>query len=116
MPREYELFLRDMLEAAQAIQTYTQGMTLKTFLKDRLRYDAVMYNLFVIGEAVKNIPDDVQARYADVDWRRIAGLRNLIAHAYFGINPERIWTIIEKNVPELQDQVETILDDLDEGT
>jgi uncharacterized protein with HEPN domain len=80
------------------------------FMADPVRLEAVLFNLFVIGEAVKNIPDEVQARHPQIDWRRIAGLRNVIAHVYFAIDLEQIWSILTKNVPELKRHIQAVIE------
>lgn len=110
MSREYRLYLRDMLEATVNIGEYVSGLNPAAFNADKLRNHAVLYNLYVIGEAVRSIPQDVRARYPNVDWRRINALRNLIAHAYFAINLDRIWLLATEYVPRLQADVQAILD------
>jgi uncharacterized protein with HEPN domain len=81
--REWRLYLED-------IRSY--GMT----------YDAVIRNLEVIGEAAKNIPDEVRAHYPEIEWRKIAGLRDVLAHGYFGLEPETLWDIVRNKVPLLK--------------
>ena len=72
-------------------------------------FDAVVRNLEIIGEAAKHIPAEVQARYPDVEWRSIAGLRDIVAHEYFGIDEDILWDIIMHQVPALLTQVRQIL-------
>ncbi len=68
-----------------------------------------MLNLQIIGEAVKNVPDSAKAKYPQVDWRRIAGLRDVIAHGYFGLNEELLWDIVQNRIPELSKQIRDVL-------
>ena len=75
-----------MREACQRIERYVAGMDRAAFQRDEKTRDAVLRNLEVIGEAAKRIPDDIRALHPGIDWRRIAGLRDVIAHAYFGID------------------------------
>jgi len=75
-----------------------------------MAFDAIVRNLEVIGEAVKRVPDDARTSYPEVDWRRISGLRDILAHAYFGLDPYTLWTIVDKKVPVLVKQVRQILD------
>lgn len=84
----------------------------KTFLDDQRTYDAVVRNLAVIGEAVKQIPEYVRTRYPDVEWRKVAGLRDVVVHGYFGIDPEVLWDVVQRRIPELLQQVRRILSDL----
>lgn len=113
MPRKYELYLRDILQASERILSYTHELTEEQFSVNSQIIDAVLFNLFVIGEAVRNIPDEVRQTYAEVEWRQINALRNFIAHVYFGINIKTIWGIVETNVPRLKVDIERILSDLD---
>ncbi len=68
-------------------------------------------NLEVIGEAIKNVPEDVRVRYPDVEWKRIAGLRDILIHEYFGIDTVIIWDIILNKLPFLETQVKQILNE-----
>jgi uncharacterized protein with HEPN domain len=75
-------------------------------LRDML---AVMFNLFVLGEAAKGIPADVRARYAAVEWRGIAGLRDVLAHEYFGVDHEVVWDVIATELPGLIERLGEII-------
>jgi uncharacterized protein with HEPN domain len=79
-----------MRECAEKVLRYTRGMALKDFLADERTFDAVLRNLEIIGEAARHIPEEICLRYPEVEWRRIAALRNVLAHAYFGLEPETL--------------------------
>jgi uncharacterized protein with HEPN domain len=85
-------------------------MTFEEFVEDERTYDAVLLNLHVIGEAVKNIPPFIRERFPRTEWRKIAGLRDLVAHAYFQIDPEIIWDIVKNKVPPLQVQIQQLVE------
>ena len=87
-------------------------MSYDDFNADAKTFDAVVFNLKVIGEAVKHIPNELRTRYPQVDWKRIAGLRDVIAHGYFGLNRQLLWDIVQNRVPELLVNVNQILDEL----
>lgn len=87
-------------------------MSYDDFNADAKTFDAVVFNLEVIGEAVKHIPNELRTRYPQVDWKRIAGLRDVIAHGYFGLNRQLLWDIVQNRVPELLVNVNQILDEL----
>lgn len=108
MSRSWALFLHDLEEAARKVVARTQGVSFERFVGDDILYDAVVRNLEVIGEAAKGIPVDVRARCPEVDWRRIAGLRDILSHAYFAIDNETLWDVITKKVPQLLVQVEEL--------
>ena len=92
MSRDPRLFLEDIVRACDKIGRYTIGLNFDQFEKDERAIDAVARNLEVIGEVSKRLPDDLRRRYPDVPWRKMAGLRDVIAHDYFGIDVQLVWT------------------------
>lgn len=109
MSRDYRLYLDDMRSAAEKVLRYTQGVDFARFMEDEKTFDAVVRNLEIIGEAAKHIPADVQARYPEVQWRRISGLRDIVVHEYFGIDEDILWDIVATQAPELLGQIRQIL-------
>jgi uncharacterized protein with HEPN domain len=101
MSRDPRLYLEDMQTACRKIVNYTFGMVRQDFLQDDKTYDAVIRNLEIIGEAAKNVPEEIQKRYSNIQWREMIALRNMVAHAYFGMNDDIIWDLIQNKVPEL---------------
>ena len=89
MSRSMRLYLEDILTSCAKVKRYTQGMTFEDFQSDERTYDAVVRNLQIVGEAVKNIPQEMRAKYPEVEWRKIAGLRDILAHAYFRIEIDK---------------------------
>lgn len=85
MPRAIDLYMYDIVQAIRSISKYTDGLDKKAFLADEMRQHSTLYNLVVIGEAVKNLPDEIQAKVADVPWRDIERFRDKLVHHYFSI-------------------------------
>ena len=110
MSRDFELYLEDILISCQRITQYTNGMTYERFINNNLVYDAVLRNIEIVGEAVKQVPDEVKERYPGVGWRRIAGMRDIVAHHYFSIHDEIVWDIVVNKIPDLTDKVTNILE------
>jgi uncharacterized protein with HEPN domain len=106
--RSYGLYVNDILESINRIENYTADLDYDDFIKNDLVKDAVLRNLEVIGEAAKNIPDEVREVFTDIPWRRIIGLRNIVIHEYFGVDFENIWKIIKENIPEVKPYIEQI--------
>jgi len=113
MPRDYRAYFRDILEAIRKIKRYTENINFEEFADNELIQDGVVRNLEIIGEAVKNIPEDVKRDNPDVEWRKIAGLRDILIHAYFGVDVEVVWDIVKNKVPKLKEKIENILSKLD---
>ncbi|MBI2095148.1 MAG: DUF86 domain-containing protein [Candidatus Omnitrophica bacterium] len=107
--RDPRLYLDDMLEAANRVEKYVDGMTFGELRKDGLTVDAAVRNLEIIGEAAKNIPKHVKEKYRDVEWRKISGLRDVLAHEYFGVDLKVLWDVIKHKLPLLKRQVTKIL-------
>lgn len=107
--RDHKLYLDDIVEAAKRIEKYTKGLTLEKLKKNTLVLDGVVRNLEIIGEAAKNIPAQVKEKYPEVEWKKISGLRDILAHEYFGIDLEVVWDVIKNKLPILKAQVSHIL-------
>lgn len=110
--RDYKLYLDDISEAAKKIEKYVRGFNLEKLKKDSLTVDAVVRNLEIIGEAAKSIPASVKEKYPDIEWKKIAGLRDILVHEYFGIDLEVLWDIIENKLPVLKQEIERALKDV----
>ena len=108
--REWKLFVEDILESIELIEKQIGNLEFNDFSKDRKTIDAVVRNFEIIGEASKYIPDYIKEKHADVDWIGIVGLRNRIAHEYFGISLEIVWNIVKQELPKLQNQMKQILE------
>jgi len=103
--RDYKLYLDDIIEAANRVERYTEKLTLAKLKKNDLIVDGVVRNLEIIGEAAKNIPQTVKDKYPAIEWKKIAGLRDILAHEYFGIDLEILWDIIENKLPTLKKEI-----------
>ena len=99
-------YLWDILDVAKTVVEFTTGLSLHDYLKDRKLQLAIEREIEIIGEAAKNIPPSVQALIPEVDWRKPAGLRDVIAHAYFGIDDTILWDVVQNKVPELQQAID----------
>ena len=109
MSRDYRLYLDDTRESCEKVLRYVRGLTFDQFMHDEKTFDAVVRNLEVIGEATKHIPLDVRSRYPEVEWPKIAGLRDVVVHEYFGLDEDILWDVVQNHVPVLLNHVLRIL-------
>ena len=108
MIRDMGLFIEDVLKSIINIEEFTKGLNKERFYKDNLRQSAVIRQLEIIGEAVKNISSSFRERYPHIPWKDIAGFRDILSHAYFGVSMDRVWNIIEKDLPILKEEIKKI--------
>ena|SRR3989344_3212671 len=109
MEKNPGIFLEHILDSIEAIETYAAGQTLEMFLRAGKEQDAVVRRFEIIGEAVKNIPDDFKNKYPEVPWSKAAGMRNMLIHEYFTVDIPAVWDTIQDNLPTLKTQLKNIL-------
>lgn len=101
MLRDWRGFLDDMIEACDHAMSFVEATDFNDFLRDAKTRSAVQREVFVLGEAAKRIPVDVRARHPGVDWRGLAGLRDILAHQYFRIDDTIVWDVVMNEMPRL---------------
>jgi uncharacterized protein with HEPN domain len=113
MKKDPKIFIEHILECIERIEEYTRGITKEEFLSLGQVQDAVIRRIEVIGEAVKNIPDDIKRRYPDIPWREIAGMRDILIHEYFGVDLELTWKVAKEDIFELKKKMLKVKEDLE---
>lgn len=101
MSREWHLFLTDAIQFCDRIREFTAGLNRSSFESDQKTYDATLRNLELIGEAVKQIPDEVRGTHPEIPWRDIIATRNYLSHVYFGVDNDVIWNVITEKLAPL---------------
>jgi len=113
MKREYRDYILDILDSINAIESFVKGYTFEKFVNDKKTADAVIRNLEVIGEAVKNVPKEIKKKYSEIPWKEMAGMRDKLIHEYHGVDLEIVWEVIIKRLPNLKPLFEKIIREIE---
>lgn len=105
MPRNAKLYLQDIEDSISKINEYAKDMGFENFSNDYKTIDAVIRNLEIIGEAVKNLPQEIKTKHREVPWNEICGMRNKAIHEYWGVDEEILWKTIKDDLPVFEKQI-----------
>lgn len=106
--RQWRFFIDDMIGSAEKVLAFSEGFDQDDFVATSLNYDAVLRNLELIGEAAKQIPEDIRLAHPEIPWRMIIATPNRLIHGYMGIDNDVLWSIIRDDVPELLPQLQNL--------
>ena len=109
--RDYRLYLKDILAAMESIEVFVEGMDLEAFRTDDKTASAVIRKFEIIGEASKQIPEEIRRSDPDIPWKEMAGMRDRLIHFYFGVDYQLVWTTIKERLPQAKLQIQRILQD-----
>ena len=109
MKRDYSLYLKDILDAMESIEKFVKGMRFEEFMKDDKTSSAVIQKFEIIGEATKQIPDEIRDKHQNIPWKEMAGMRDRLIRFYFGVDYKLVWETSQKRVPDLMPLIKDIL-------
>ena len=111
-PREWRFRIENMIEFCEKVLEFTTGMDEGDFFSNSVINDATLHNIVLIGEAARHVPDDIRTSYTDIPWVSMIATRNRIIHHYLGIDDERVWEIVRKDIPALLPQLRELLEEV----
>ena len=106
------VFIEHILESINKIEEYSKNLSKDKLIENTEIQDAIIRRIEIIGEAVKNLPNNFRNKYPDIEWNEIIRTRDKIIHHYFGINLDIVWGIIKKDLPDLKIKILKIKEDL----
>jgi uncharacterized protein with HEPN domain len=108
------VYLEHILEECSFLLEESQSLSFDKFINDKRMTRAFLRSIGIIGEATKNLPDDFRDEHDEIEWRKMAGMRDKLIHSYFKVDYDIIWTVVQEEIPALKEQIETIIEDIDE--
>lgn len=111
--RDYADYLRDIVDAAGKAERFVEDTDFEGFSANDEKIFAVIRALEVIGEAAKNVPEDLRQQYPHIPWRSMAGMRDVLIHQYFGVQLQRIWTTVQEDIPTVREAVAGVLAEIE---
>jgi uncharacterized protein with HEPN domain len=111
MKKEYGDYLEDIIDSMSKTEKFTEHLSYDEFIKDDKTIFAIIRALEIIGEAVKNIPETLKAKYPDIPWRDMAGMRDKLIHEYSGVKLDLVWKTVKEIIPSLKQKFQKILDE-----
>ena len=109
MSREWTLYVRDMVACCDRVLAYTEGLSRETFDQRGMVFDAVVRNLKLLGEAARQLPEQVRPKAPDIEWRKLIDLRNILIHGYFGVNEDILWDLVQNKVAPLRTALQALV-------
>jgi len=110
--KDNRLYLIHIIECIERIEAYAAGQTKDTFMASTLIQDAVLRNLQTLAESTQRLSDTLKNKHQEIDWYKISGFRNILVHDYLGVDIERVWNVIAKDIPALKSTIHSMRQEL----
>jgi uncharacterized protein with HEPN domain len=113
MKRDYNFYIKDILQSIRQIESFVEGIQYEEFRKDDKTASAVIRKLEIIGEAAKQVPTRIRQKHPELPWTEMARMRDKLIHGYFGVDYEIVWKVVKERLPEVKTNLEKISEQLD---
>jgi len=113
MKRDYQLFIKDIIAAMESIEGFVEGMSFEELMQDDKTASAVIRKFEIVGEATKRLSDELKEEHPEIPWKRMAGMRDRLIHAYFGVDYKLVWEAIKAEVPSMKLKLQEVLTELE---
>ncbi len=110
--RNLVVYIKDMIENMEKSEIFVKDLNYEDFVSDEKTHYAVIRCIEIIGEAAKHIPQEIRKKYPEIPWKDMAGMRDKATHFYFGINLEKVWLVVKKDIRELKPLIKEVLEEL----
>lgn len=114
MKRDYQLFIKDIIAAMESIEEFVGNMTLEDVKADEKTSSAVIRKFEIIGEAAKHVPPKIRDKHKGIQWKSMAGMRDRLIHAYFGIDYNLVWSAMKTEIPNMKPKLKKVLSDMEQ--
>ncbi len=108
MKKNIKIFLTHIFDSIKLVEEYKKGKNKSDFLESKQLQDSIIRRIEIIGEAIKNIPNEIKEKYSQIPWKEITGMRDILIHQYFGVDLDLTWQVIDKDLPKLKRQIVNI--------
>ena len=110
--RNSKIYIEDIIAAMESIEEFVKGIGFEEFRKDDKTSSAVIRKFEIIGEAAKQVPQDIKEKYAEIPWKEMSGMRDRLIHFYFGIDYKLVWATIKERLPRLVPALKNIIKEI----
>jgi uncharacterized protein with HEPN domain len=112
MKRNNLIYIKDIMENMENVEKFSENINYEEFIKDKKINYAVVRCIEIIGEAAKQVSEEIRSKYPHVPWKEMAGMRDKVIHFYFGVNLEKVWLVVTRDIPKLKPEIQKILNEI----